>query len=112
MLSEFSCSSEPIISSCSIIANNLSQSIIMSVRLYIGNLPFEVSGDDLNTLFSTIGVVEDAIIVTQPGGGRPRGFGFVEMQDEQDAHLAIEQLDGQPIAGRAIKVNVANSRDD
>ena len=84
----------------------------MSVRLYIGNLPFEVSGDDLNTLFSTIGVVEDAIIVTQPGGGRPRGFGFVEMQDEQDAHLAIEQLDGQTIAGRAIKVNVANSRDD
>ena len=55
----------------------------MSVRLYIGNLPFEVTGDDLNTLFSTIGVVEDAIIVTQPGGGRPRGFGFVEMEDEQ-----------------------------
>ena len=42
----------------------------MSVQLYIGNLPFEVTGDDLNTLFSTIGVVEDAIIVTQPGGGR------------------------------------------
>lgn len=83
----------------------------MSVRLYIGNLPFELSGDDLNTLFSTIGEVEDAIIVTQPGGGRPRGFGFVEMQDEQDAHLAIEQLDGHPIAGREIKVNVANSRD-
>ena len=83
----------------------------MAVRLYIGNLPFELSGDDLNTLFSTIGEVEDAIIVTQPGGGRPRGFGFVEMQDEQDAHLAIEQLDGHPIAGREIKVNVANSRD-
>ena len=83
----------------------------MSVRLYIGNLPFELSGDDLNTLFSTIGEVEDAIIVTQPGGGRPRGFGFVEMQDEQDAHLSIEQLDGPPIAGREIKVNVANSRD-
>lgn len=84
----------------------------MSVRLYIGNLPFEVKGDDLDTLFSTIGVVEDAIIVTQPGGGRPRGFGFVEMQDEQDAHLAIEQLDGHSLAGRALKVNVANSRDD
>jgi RNA recognition motif-containing protein len=50
--------------------------------------------------------------VTQPGGGRPRGFGFVEMQDEQDAHLAIEQLDGHSLAGRALKVNVANSRDD
>ena len=52
------------------------------------------------------------IIVTQPGGGRPRGFGFVEMQDEQDAHSAIEQLDGYSLAGRALKVNVANSRDD
>ena len=84
----------------------------MSVRLYIGNLPFEVTKDDLYTLFSTIGAVEDAIIVTQPGGGRPRGFGFVEMQDEQDAHAAIEQLDGYSLAGRALKVNVANSRDD
>tara|TARA_B100000035_G_scaffold2030_1_gene1775 strand:+ start:2422 stop:2679 length:258 start_codon:yes stop_codon:yes gene_type:complete len=84
----------------------------MSVRLYVGNLPFEVTGADLETLFSTIGVVEDAIIVTQPGGGRPRGFGFVEMQDEQDAHLAIEQLDGHPLAGRTLKVNVANTRDD
>ena len=84
----------------------------MSVRLYIGNLPFEVNGEDLKTLFSTIGEVEDAIIVTQPGGGRPRGFGFVEMQDEQDAHLAIEQLDGHLLAGRALKVNVANSRSE
>tara|TARA_B100002019_G_C20937368_1_gene435100 strand:- start:295 stop:549 length:255 start_codon:yes stop_codon:yes gene_type:complete len=84
----------------------------MSVRLYIGNLPFEVSGDDLNLLFSTIGAVEDAIIVTHPGGGRPRGFGFVEMQDEQDAYAAIEQLNGHLLAGRSLKVNVANSRDD
>lgn len=84
----------------------------MSVRLYIGNLPFEVTGNDLNALFSTIGVVEDAIIVTQPGGGRPRGFGFVEMQDEQDAYAAIEQLDGHSLAGRTLKVNVANTRED
>ena len=50
----------------------------MSVRLYIGNLPFEVTGDDLNTLFSTIGVVEDAIIVTQPGGGRPEDLALLK----------------------------------
>ena len=84
----------------------------MSIRIYVGNLPFEVTGEDLDTLFSTIGAVEEAIIVTQPGGGRPRGFGFVEMEDEQDAHLAIEQLDGHSIAGRSLKVNVANSRDN
>ena len=85
---------------------------IMSVRLYIGNLPFEVTREDLNTIFSTIGTVEDAIIVTQPGSGRPRGFGFVEMQDEQEAHVAIEQLDGYSLAGRSLKVNVANTRQD
>jgi len=84
----------------------------MSVRLYIGNLPFEVTGEDLDTLFSTIGTVEDSIIVTQPGGGRPRGFGFVEMEDEQDALSAIEQLDGYSLSGRTLKVNVANSRGD
>ena len=83
----------------------------MSVRLYIGNLPFEVTGDDLNTLFSTIGVVEDSIIVTQPGGGRPRGFGFVEMQDEQDAYSA-KATERHILAGRELKVNVANSRDN
>ena len=82
----------------------------MSTRLYIGNLPFEVTGDDLNALFSTIGTVEEAIIVTHPGGGRPRGFGFVEMEDEQEAHIAIEQLNGYALGGRSLKVNVANSR--
>ena len=50
----------------------------MSVRLYIGNLPFEVTGDDLNTLFSTIGVVEDAIIVTQPGGEDPADLALLK----------------------------------
>jgi len=83
----------------------------MSVRLYVGNLSFEATGDDLREIFSQVGTVEDSIIVTRPGGGRPRGFGFVTMASAADGDEAIRQLDGQEIAGRAIKVNVAKERE-
>lgn len=83
----------------------------MSVRLYVGNLSFDATADDLREIFSQTGEVEDAIIVTRPGGGRPRGFGFVTMTDEAAAQEAIRQLDGQEVAGRALAVNVAKERD-
>lgn len=83
----------------------------MSVRLYVGNLSFEATGDDLREIFSQTGEVEEAIIVTRPGGGRPRGFGFVTMADDQDAAEAIRQLDGQELGGRPLKVNVAKERE-
>lgn len=83
----------------------------MSVRLYVGNLSFDATGDDLREIFANTGEVEDAIIVTRPGGGRPRGFGFVTMADENDAAEAIRQLDGQELAGRPLKVNVAKERE-
>lgn len=82
----------------------------MSVRLYVGNLSFDATGEDLREIFTETGEVEDAIIVTRPGGGRPRGFGFVTMADQAGADEAIRQLDGQEVAGRAIKVNVAKER--
>ena len=84
----------------------------MSTRLYVGNLSFEATGDDLNEIFSQTGEVEEAIIVTRPGGGRPRGFGFVTMADEQDAAEAIRQLDGQELGGRPLRVNVAKARQE
>lgn len=84
----------------------------MSTRLYVGNLSFEATGDDLNEIFSQTGKVEEAIIVTRPGGGRPRGFGFVTMADEQDATEAIRQLDGQELGGRPLRVNVAKARQE
>ena len=83
----------------------------MSVRLYVGNLSFDATGDDLREIFANCGEVEDAIIVTRPGGGRPRGFGFVTMADESAAAEAIRQLDGQDLAGRPLKVNVAKERE-
>jgi len=84
----------------------------MSVRLYVGNLSFDANGEDLREIFSAIGTVEDAVIVTRPGGGRPRGFGFVTMSSEAEGEEAIRQLDGQEVAGRALKVNVAKDRDE
>ena len=84
----------------------------MSTRLYVGNLSFEATGDDLNEIFAQTGEVEEAIIVSRPGGGRPRGFGFVTMADEQDAAEAIRQLDGQELGGRPLRVNVAKERQE
>ena len=84
----------------------------MSVRLYVGNLSFEATAEDLTEIFSQVGTVEDSVIVTRPGGGRPRGFGFVTMENPADGDEAIRQLDGQEISGRAIKVNVAKERDN
>lgn len=84
----------------------------MSVRLYVGNLSFDVTAEDLREIFGETGSVEDAVIVTRPGGGRPRGFGFVTMADEAAGEEAIRQLDGQEVGGRQLKVNVAKSRDD
>ncbi|MGB0744711.1 MAG: RNA recognition motif domain-containing protein [Opitutales bacterium] len=83
----------------------------MSIRLYVGNLSFDATGEDLREIFSATGTVNDAIIVTRPGGGRPRGFGFVTMETQADGEEAIRQLDGQEVAGRALKVNVAKERD-
>ncbi len=83
----------------------------MSVRLYVGNLSFDTTGEDLREIFSQIGEVEDAIIVMRPGTGRSRGFGFVAMDDEAVADEAIRQLDGQELSGRVLKVNVAKERE-
>ena len=82
----------------------------MSVRLYIGNLSFDATADDLREIFGQCGEVEEAIIVTRPSGGRPRGFGFVTMAEESAGQDAIRQLDGQVVSGRQLVVNVAKGR--
>ncbi|MEM8867088.1 MAG: RNA-binding protein [Verrucomicrobiota bacterium] len=83
----------------------------MSVRLYVGNLSFDATAEHLREIFSQTGGVEDTLIVTRPGGGRPRGFGFVTMTDEASADEAIAQLDGTEVAGRPLKVSVAKERE-
>ena len=84
----------------------------MAVRLYVGNLSFDATADDLREIFEQCGEVEDAIIVTRPGGGRPRGFGFVTMAEESAGEEAIRQLDGQEVSGRQLVVNVAKERQE
>ena len=82
----------------------------MSVRLYVGNLSFYATGEDLNEIFSNCGEVEEAIVINRPGSNRSRGFGFVTMTDQAGADEAIQQLHGQEVAGRPIAVNVARER--
>jgi RNA recognition motif-containing protein len=84
----------------------------MSIRLYVGNLSFDATAEDLREIFAQTGEVEDSVIVTRPGGGRPRGFGFVTMADEAAGEEAIRQLDGQEVCGRQLVVNVAKERQD
>jgi len=84
----------------------------MSVRLYVGNLSFDATAEDLREIFGQTGEVEDSVIVTRPGGGRPRGFGFVTMADDAAGQEAIRQLDGQEVCGRQLVVNVAKERQE
>ena len=79
----------------------------MAQKLYVGNLPFSVTTDDLQGLFSQHGEVHSVNIISDRDTGRPRGFGFVEMEN---AEAAIDALNGHELEGRALNVNVARER--
>jgi RNA recognition motif-containing protein len=82
----------------------------MAKRLYVGNLAYTVSSDDLQQLFEQYGTVTSAQVLSDRETGRSRGFGFVEMSDDAEADGAIEQLDGQDHEGRRLTVNEARPR--
>jgi cold-inducible RNA-binding protein len=84
----------------------------MGNKLYVGNLSFRVTSEDLQEHFSTAGAVESANVVIDRETGRSRGFGFVEMADEDAANAAIAQFNGQDYDGRNMVVNEARSRED
>ncbi len=83
----------------------------MAKRIYVGNLSFSSTTDEVTELFEQYGSVHAVNLVTDRDTGRPRGFGFVEMDDE-DAASAIEALDGVSFGGRTLKVNEARPRPD
>lgn len=83
----------------------------MSMKLYVGNLSFSTSSQDLQQLFSQAGTVESASVVEDRETGRSRGFGFVEMSTEEEGAAAISQFDGKDVNGRALKVNEAKPRE-
>lgn len=82
----------------------------MSKKIYIGNLPFNSTQEDLESLFGRHGTVESVSVITDRDTGRPRGFAFVEMETAGDADEAIRALDGSNIDGREIRVNEAQDK--
>ena len=79
----------------------------MGKKLYVGSIPFTATEEDLTNLFTTIGEVESVKIITDPGTGRSKGFGFIEMATEEDAKRAIDDLNGKSFMERSIVVNEA-----
>ena len=82
------------------------------MKLYVGNLSFNTSNQDLLDLFGGVGTVSSANIIEDRETGRSRGFGFVEMESQADGQTAIEQLNGKEIDGRALKVNEAKPQNN
>ena len=80
------------------------------MSLYVGNLPYETTEDDLKELFSEYGNVSDVKVIIDRETNRSKGFGFVTMENESDNDSAIQNLDGREVSGRAIKVNPAQPR--
>ena len=82
------------------------------MNIYVGNLSFDVSEENLQTTFGAFGQVSTATIVKDKYSGQPRGFGFVEMPDQNEARTAIENLNGKELLGRQMSVNEARPRAD
>lgn len=84
----------------------------MSAKLYVGNLSFNTTENDLQDLFATVGPVQEALIMQDRMTMKSRGFGFVTMSENADAQKAIEQFNGKQIEGRALTVNEARPREE
>jgi len=80
-------------------------------KIYVGNLPFTATEDEVRNLFADHGTLESVNLITDRETGRPRGFGFVEMSSE-DADAAIKALDGKDMGGRSLKINEARPRNE
>jgi cold-inducible RNA-binding protein len=84
----------------------------MSMKLYVGNLSFDTSSNELQTLFAQAGTVEKVNLIEDRDTGRSRGFGFVEMQTKEEGAAAIQKFNGHEVGGRALKVNEAKQREN
>jgi len=84
------------------------------MNLYVGNLNFNLTEEELSQIFEEYGTVTSVKIIIDKYSGRSKGFGFVEMENDNDGELAMENLNGKEISGRALKVNkaVKNKRDE
>ena len=83
----------------------------MSMKLYVGNISFDTTQQDLEKLFGEIGTVTSANLIEDRETGRPRGFGFIEMSSKEEGQNAISQLNGKEVDGRELKVNEAKPQE-
>jgi RNA recognition motif-containing protein len=84
----------------------------MSTKLFVGNLDFKVTENDLHDAFAAHGTVVEANLVTDRATGRPRGFAFVTMSTPEEAEKAISAMNGKDMGGRALSVNIARPREE
>lgn len=84
----------------------------MAKKLYVGNLPYSTSEDDLRELFSPLGEISDVAVIIDRYTGQSKGFGFVEMPDDAAADAAVAQLNGHTLGARQIVVNEARPREE
>src|SRR6476469_4807013 len=84
----------------------------MSMKLYVGNLSFQTTSEDLQQLFSQVGTVDSVNIIEDRETGRSRGFAFVEMSSSEEGNAAIQQFNGHDVGGRTLTVNEAKPRED
>jgi len=82
------------------------------MRLYVGNLSYQVTENELREAFTAYEHVESVAVITDRSTGKSNGFGFVEISDDAEAKAAIEEMDGKMLEGRAMKVNEARQRPD
>lgn len=82
------------------------------MNIYVGNVPYNSSEEDLGNLFSEYGTVNSVKIIINKHTGRSKGFGFVEMANEEEGNRAVENLDGHEINGRNLRVDKAKDRDE
>jgi len=84
----------------------------MAKKLFVGNLPYTTTGDDLKAQFGQAGTVSDAVVISDKFSGRSKGFGFVEFDSDEEADKAIEMFNGKDMEGRPLTVNEARPMRD
>jgi RNA recognition motif-containing protein len=82
----------------------------LSTKLYVGNLPFSATEEELREIFEAHGSIDSINVITDRDTGRPRGFAFVEMEDAGAASKAMQALDGREMGGRTLRVSEARER--
>ena len=82
------------------------------VNIYVGNMSYSTTEDELRSLFEEHGAVEDVRVITDRDTGRPKGFAFVDMSDDTEAQAAMQALNGKEVGGRTLTVNEARPRGD